>query len=172
MTQARMATGSDAPGIARVQVDAWRAAYRGLMDAALHDALDASRRAPVWEAFLARPDHQLFVVEHKEVIIGYAHLCAAREGSAASLTDAPSLAEIASIYVASHCWRQGVGTRLLDAVETAVRVLGHGGAVLWVLESNHAGRRFYERFGYTPDGGRKHHPGSGLVELRYFRSLV
>ena len=43
----RVAWGDDAPGIAAVQVRAWRAAYADLLPADALDALDAAGRAAV-----------------------------------------------------------------------------------------------------------------------------
>jgi ribosomal protein S18 acetylase RimI-like enzyme len=46
-------------------------------------------------------------------------------------------------------------------------------ASLWVLEENAIGRRFYEKFGFKPDGKIKPYPSSGreLQELRYIIGL-
>ena len=55
--------------------------------------------------------------------------------------------ELCALYVLPEFWDRGVGHRLLDAV-APVRVL-------WVLEANARGRRFYERHGWRPDGSVK-----------------
>jgi RimJ/RimL family protein N-acetyltransferase len=46
---------------------------------------------------------------------------------------------------------------------------GYGEAVLWVLEDNPRARRFYERTGWSLDGGVKDdsHLGVSVTEVRY-----
>ena len=41
---------------------------------------------------------------------------------------------------------------------------------LWVLEGHPMARRFYEKFGFVPDGESKTLQKSGLVEIRYTKS--
>lgn len=87
----RIAVSSDALGIPSVQVAAWRAAYRGLMDPSLLDSLDPAARTGSWETLVAAPDHGLFVVEHDRRIRGYAHICASRDDSSAGTGEVASL---------------------------------------------------------------------------------
>lgn len=161
----RVAVSSDALGIARVQVAAWQAAYRGLMEQSLLDSLDPAAKVRSWETFTTAPEHQVFVVEDGSRIAGYAHVCASR--------DEPDSAtgEVASIYVLPSLWRKGLGTALLRTAERALIAQGHHSITLWVLEANTLARQFYERSGYLADGAAKLHPKSGLRELRYRRSV-
>jgi len=161
----RIAVLSDALGIARVQVAAWQVAYRGLMDQPLLGSLEPAAKLQSWEAFLAAPDHQLFVVEDGSHIAGYAHVCASR--------DEPNsfAGEVASMYVAPAYWRRGLGTVLLHTAERALTMRGHNSITLWVLEANKSARQFYEHFGYSSDGASKQHPKSGLIEVRYQRTV-
>jgi len=160
----RVAVSTDALGIARVQVAAWQAAYRGLMEQALLDSLDSAAKVHSWETFLAAPEHQLFVVEDGLRITGYAHVCASR--------DEPNsfTGEVASMYVLPSLWRKGLGSALLRTAERALIAQGHHSITLWVLEANNPARQFYERSGYAPDGTSNLHPKSGLREVRYRRS--
>ena len=45
-------------------------------------------------------------------------------------------------------------------------------ACLWVLEENHAARRFYEKQGFCPCEGRMLFSEEGIREIRYVRSLA
>ncbi len=44
----RIATSSDAPKIAHIHVETWRAAYRGQIPDAVLDGLDVERRTVFW----------------------------------------------------------------------------------------------------------------------------
>ena len=70
--------------------------------------------------------------------------------------------ELHALYVLPELWGRGIGRDLLAAAGDV--------SELWVLESNERARRFYERFGWAPDGsGREVH---GVLELRYRRSAL
>lgn len=60
------------------RVSPWQAAYRGLMEPLLLDSLDAAAKVRSWEVFIAAPEHQLFVLEHEELVTGYVHIFASR----------------------------------------------------------------------------------------------
>ena len=59
------------------------------------------------------------------------------------------------------------------ALFDAMRAAGHRDAILWVLDDNPRARRFYEREGWTLDGGRKEqdHLGVRVAEVRYRLNL-
>lgn len=50
---------------------------------------------------------------------------------------------------------------------------GYTEATLWVFEENARARLFYERFGWTADGGTEFFERSGrrVIEIRYHRPL-
>lgn len=103
---------SDAPGVAEVHARSWQAAYAGLLPQSLLDDLDPARRAPGWEATLRAvdgPDQATLVAEDDGQLVGFVHLCPARN------TSDHSVAEITTMYVAPRSWRTGVGRRLMAA---------------------------------------------------------
>ncbi|MBW3619005.1 MAG: GNAT family N-acetyltransferase [Actinobacteria bacterium] len=88
--------------------------------------------------------------------------------------DAPSrTGEVHAIYVDPAHWGRGAGSRLLSAGLDLLAAAGHRRATLWVLESNHRTRTFYEDRGWSADGGaRSERRGDvTLFELRYARPL-
>jgi GNAT superfamily N-acetyltransferase len=66
-----------------------------------------------------------------------------------------------ALYVVPDRWDGGVGSRLLEVAGPV--------SVLWVLEDNHRGRRFYERHGWASDGAEQ--DAFGANELRYRRVI-
>jgi len=57
-----------------------------------------------------------------------------------------------TLYVLPPHWGEGVGSALHDHALERLRALGTSKARLWTLEENAAGRRFYERRGWTLTG--------------------
>jgi GNAT superfamily N-acetyltransferase len=65
--------------------------------------------------------------------------------------------QLHALYVLPERQGRGIGDRLLAAAGPV--------EVLWVLDANARGRRFYERRGWRPDGGER--VAFGVRELRY-----
>jgi ribosomal protein S18 acetylase RimI-like enzyme len=87
----------------------------------------------------------LLVAEDGEEIVGMAQLAFSRA------TNADHRAEVQRVAVARDARREGIGRRLMSAVETAAR--HHGVTLLWL--TTHDGTdacRFYESVGYTKLG--------------------
>lgn len=91
-----------------------------------------------WQRFPGR----ILVAEVENVLVGFVAFDAA---------------ELHALYVLPEYQGQGIGHRLLTAA----------GAVssLWVLQENHAARRFYAAHGWAPDGMER--MAFGVVEMRY-----
>lgn len=168
MITVRRAAPVDATAIALVHVRAWQAAYRGLMPDDVLDRLSVDERALRWRDILSNPDGVVLVAvtpEHAGGVTGFCSLIPSRDEDAASGT-----AEIAALYVAPERWRAGLGTALLASALVHAKRRGYTQLTLWVVETNAAGRRFYEALGLSHDGARKDVvlEGGGLLnEVRY-----
>lgn len=147
--QIRTAVTEDAPGIARVHVDAWRAAYRGLIDQVLLDELDLDQRAQQWRGLIENSPHAVVVGQVREQVAGWATFGAGRDGGASDL------GELKGLYVHPDEWSTGVGRALILHVENELCLAGYPEAYLWVLRGNERAIRFYERHGWSADGGEK-----------------
>ena len=80
-TTIRPATLDDAEAIAHVQVETWRAAYRGMISDHFLDAMSEDKRRSHWSEILKRPEHATFVAEVEgHGIIGFANGGPEREG--------------------------------------------------------------------------------------------
>lgn len=166
----RPATVADAPGIAEVQVLAWKAAYVGLMPQDYLDALEVADRTAYWERGLTagRPGARLLVVAEGPLVVGFAAV-----GGAVEPEGSP-LGELYAINLRPDTWGQGVGALLLAAAEEALLDLGHAEAILWVVPGNTRARRFYERHGWAVDAVERVATVFGVTvpEVRYRRRLA
>ena len=141
----RPASVDDAAAIARVRVDAWRTAYRGIVPDAYLDAMDVEASAQMWDRVLAAAATKasVFVAENDGEVVGFA---------AANLLQEPKHdfnAELSAIYLRRDYRRAGIGRRLVRAVTQAQREKGANGLIVWVIAKNQAARSFYEALGGT-----------------------
>ena len=152
----RPATLLDLDAIAALHAANYRLAYRGaLRDDFLAGDLE-SERLRYWHDRLREPKGQrvIEVLELGGRCVGF---------SCTELDDSADWgSKLANLHVAAAYQSRGLGTRLLRAVAARCATRG-GGLYWWVVESNAAARRFYERLGATergggtweaPDGGR------------------
>ena len=162
----RPARVEDAAPLARIHVATWRAAYAHVFGAERLAAIEAERRVQAWERSLRDPaPHETVLVAEDTAggLIGFASVGSCRDGP-----EAPG-GELYALYVLPEAWGSGAGTALLAAGIDSLRAAGYDNAILWVLEDNPRARRFYEREGWLPDGGRRtsEHLGVETVEVRY-----
>ena len=136
----------DGPAIARVHVDTWRAAYRGIMPDAVLDNLSYGQRAVSWQQILSDPDSTTLVAVVDDVI-GFVTGGAERDPPSGAGSEA---AELLAIYVLAEHQGVGVGEALVR--ELAKRLIGRGFRTLklWVLDANSSGGRFYRKLGGRP----------------------
>lgn len=163
----REATVADSAGIARVRIETWRTAYRGLVPQEVLDRLNVERetilRIERWDEHHAHAGaHDLVAVADSEVV-GWAFAGPARD------PDPPATAELYAIYAIAERWSRGVGHALLAEVERRLIADGHEGAYLWMLDGNARAAAFYESHGWHADSGRK--VEEGMHEVRRVRSF-
>jgi GNAT superfamily N-acetyltransferase len=139
----RRAVPADAPAIAQVRVEAWRATYKGMIPDAYLAAMKVEDSAALWLRVLtAAPNRtSVFVAASDANVVGFACgnlLAESKHGLDAELT---------AIYLTRDFQRAGVGRRLVGAVVEAQRSYGATGLLTWVIAGNAAARAFYEHLG-------------------------
>jgi RimJ/RimL family protein N-acetyltransferase len=164
----------DAPGLARVAVAAWRAAYAGLMPEALLEAMGYERREARFREVLAPPLglRGTWVAELADAgeprAVGYASFGPCRDADAT-----PGTGELYALYVLPALWGTGLGRELLARALGDLARRGLAPVTLWVLTGNARARRFYERAGFALEPGREREPkavlGFELDHARYAR---
>ncbi len=141
----RSATADDAPGIARVHVDTWRTAYRGIVPDGFLDNLSYQGRESRWHDILSgsETDNSFVYVAANEAgeIVGFA------SGGPAEEKEEQFQGELRAIYVLEETQGQGIGKRLVQAVAQRLASMGMTSMLLYVFKDNHQARRFYESLG-------------------------
>ncbi|MFN2586670.1 MAG: N-acetyltransferase family protein [Actinomycetota bacterium] len=164
----REATPADAPGIARVHVASWNAAYRGVIADDALDALTEESLTPEWRAEIEQPPlpGATVTVVEDGAVIGYARYGPARDDD----LDPGSTAEVYGFYLHPQHWGRGAGRRLMAHVVDDLRARGFRTGVLWVVQANERAQAFYRALGFEPDG-RDDKLCIGAPEFRYRRDL-
>jgi GNAT superfamily N-acetyltransferase len=153
-----------------LHVRSWRVAYRGIVPDAILDGLSIEARVGFWARAIAQTaiepsrEARIWVVEAAGRVVGLATTRPCPDADVAAGTG-----EVHSIYLAPEAWSRGLGASLLDAAVADLHERGFAPIVLWVIEGNVRGRRFYERTGWAPDGGRQPIDFDGVLvdEIRY-----
>jgi GNAT superfamily N-acetyltransferase len=139
----RSAAPRDAEAIARVRIDGWRTAYRGLVPAAYLDGMQVDANTALWDRILSAGPNSasVFVAVRGDEVVGFAagnKLGEPRYGLDAELT---------AVYLRREFQRVGIGRRLIAAVVDAQRAYGATGMIVWLLAANKPARAFYEALG-------------------------
>lgn len=136
----REASVEDAPAIARVTVDTWKTAYRGIIDDNYLNNLTYEEREKGWREF---PFHDAFVLAAEDdtgKIIGFAAGGPQRE------EDSEYKGELYAIYIYREQQRKGIGQALFGSFLQKLAQSGINSLILWVL-SDSPYRQFYEKLG-------------------------
>ena len=146
--QIREAAVGDAKGIARVHVDSWKTAYKGIVSSAYLDGISYEDREKMWISLLdptqqAKHSFKIVACDNKE-IIGFV------SGRQSRDTLANLEGEIIGLYLLEHYQGMGIGKRLMKVGAEALHKAGLRSMIIWVLDKNERAIGFYEHL-----GGRK-----------------
>lgn len=166
----RQAKVGDAKGIAGVHVRTWQFSYKGQIPDFYLDSLTIEKRAKSWEKNLKSLGKKVkaIVAEADGNIVGWCTYGASRDEDATKESG-----ELHGIYVLPKYMGKGVGSALMDKALADLRLDGHKGATLWVLDSNTKTRKWYESRKWEVEGKTKvdQRDGFELNEVRYVIKL-
>ena len=161
----RAATEDDIEGIRRVARDAWEAAYLDIIgEREVDAAMDEWYSREYLERTLGAEDVGYFVAHEGDEVVGYA-------GGGPS--DEVGIGVLSSIYVAPDRWGEGIGERLLEAVERHLDGLGMARMRAAVLADNEVGNAFYRARGFERIEEREADllAGKTVPEYVYYREI-
>jgi len=149
----------DCGGIARVNVDTWRAAYRGIIARESLDRLTYAERQDHLENFFRTADENTFpyvAVDEPEGIVAYVGAGLERERSTYNH------GEIYALYVLEEHQKKGIGSKLVGAVARRFTFMNVNSLLIWVLAGNPCAGFYGKRGGRRVDtrkldiGGTSH----------------
>ncbi|OKL49655.1 hypothetical protein BSR29_01485 [Boudabousia liubingyangii] len=169
---------SDVPQFARIHLDAWAEAYRGLLPDELLDARTLEGQTQKWHRSLAP-----MIAAGNDMAGGERGADGEATPEAPAQTSTPDnasgepwdecfvaeadgelvgwiivgrareenyqhMGELKGIYVAPEHFGQGAGSALIELGERTIAAHGHESAYLWVLAGNERAIRFYQSHGW------------------------
>lgn len=170
----RAATPDDAQQMARLHAAAWQSAYAEVMSAEFLAGMDVERGAAWWRETLAGAPADPEPWAHLVAEIDGRVVAMVTVGPARDADDDLPRAQLWMLNAHPDAFGTGAATELHRHALGAMRGRGVALAYLWVARDNPRARRFYEREGWTADGGEKseHLGGAEVAELRYVTSLA
>jgi len=140
----RQATLADAPAIAKIRIDTWRTAYRGIVpeDYLSNMSYEESERS--WVSRLSETEREKTWVYVAVDAVG--RLVGFVSGGMGRDEDPVYKSELYAIYILQAYQGQGIGRLLALALVEKLVQMGFDSMLLWVFADNPA-RRFYEAMG-------------------------
>jgi GNAT superfamily N-acetyltransferase len=166
----RVGWADDAPGIAEVQVRAWRREYDGLLPADMLEAMTPGDVAEAWREALTKPKdarNRVLVALERNAIRGFAVTSPAADPDADPIADG----EVSELTVDPDHTRHGHGSRLVQACADTLRADRFTRAVTWLNSTDDVRRGFLTEAGWAPDGAHRELDlhGDGSVRVKQVR---
>jgi GNAT superfamily N-acetyltransferase len=152
----RTATEFDAPAIAELHAESWRANYRGEYRDEYLDGDVFEDRRRIWSERFQNPRPGQFVVvaERERKLVGFACVYGGEDPQWGSFLD--------NIHVRPGEQSRGLGAALMTRIfEWCTNHHPDEGLYLWVLNSNHRAQSFYASLGAEDRGGELSEPAGG-----------
>lgn len=158
----RTARSDDARAMASVFIEAWRGAYRGIVDDVVIDSWQPEEVTKWMEELIASTTAHTLVAEFEPgQIAGFTRFGVDEEELESG--------HIFALYVAPSAGGHGVGRSLLDRALAFIDPHSSRPVTLWVFEKNQRARRFYTAAGFVPDGASRVEAAFGAPEIKMRR---
>jgi N-acetylglutamate synthase-like GNAT family acetyltransferase len=154
---------SDIPAVAKVHVESWKVAFKGILSENFLEQLKAERFEKVWGDLLKRSNRlNLLIEEHKNVIGFISFEISAEEKKSTE-------GEIIALYIDYLSWRHGAGTSLIEQAKIHMKKNGFETAFLWTMAHNAISRSFFDKTGFILTGEQRtsERNGEHFEEVRY-----
>lgn len=142
-------------GKAYVHYKSWHETYTNLVDSTYMNSVTLEKcvkMAHKWR-------ENILIAKDGEKVIGFVGYGSSRDAAL------PDLGEVYALYVLEEYHGLKVGYALMNAA--LQKLTDYKKIAVWVLKDNHKAIRFYERYGFRPDGtSREIMLGTPNVELR------
>jgi GNAT superfamily N-acetyltransferase len=134
----RGALAENAPAMAKVHVDSWQAAYRGIVPDSFLAEFTCSKREAAWREGMMNRAEETYLAEQNGTAGGLLTIGAGGDDD----LDRDIPGGIWGICLSPNRWRKGIGTVLVKEAETRLKKRGCKEIVFWVLAENAGARKF------------------------------
>lgn len=164
----REANINDSARVAEIEVLSNRYAYKYILSYDyLFNDLSVENRLPVFSRWISEKRFGIYVYEDTDtgIIKGMMGIGMCED------EDKEKAFELHFIYLDPDYVRIGIGSEMLAFFEKTGKEKGCSELVIWVLEENGMGIKFYEKHDYHPDGKEKIFKRWNKREIRYVKSI-
>jgi len=167
----RLATKQDASDIAKIHVNTWQSAYKGIMSSTYLESMSIEEKTEQWSKILSIDSVGInLVIESKDSIVGFCVFGPIRDIDLSN----ENAGELVAINISPKYWRNGFGSKAIKYIIKASIKENWEALYLWVLKENTQAIQVYEALGFAPEGGEKRDKnltGYELHEIRYVKKL-
>ena len=139
----RTATINDAEKVAKIKIEGWQTAYRGIIDDDFLDNMNINEEIEKRKNNIEN-GADIIVAELDNEIVGF---CLYRNYIKDPESYPNANCELSSLYVRSSLKRRGIGTKLMQHVIQKLQNQGKTKMILGCLKENYPSRAFYEKMG-------------------------
>lgn len=132
---------NDIPSVVDIQMNGWKAAYKGIIDDDILDAMNRDEKINRMQNNYLDEPFIVSVINNE--VVGFCRYVYDNHYS----PDYPIDCEIVALYVKPELKYQGIGTKMFDYVINEYKKLNKKKMIIWCLRDNHPSRRFYEKMG-------------------------
>ena len=164
----RNAVVSDSSRIAEIIVNSSRFAYKAFMnEELLYNKIQVDERIDAVKRWINGNHDYIYVYEDDKtkIVKGMMGIDKCFD------EDKTNASELHILYVEPEFSREGIGSSLMQYFENISRKNGNKELVVWVLEENKIGRKFYEKNNFTCEGKTKMFERYNKKEIRYIKNL-
>lgn len=157
----------DAKILGEIHASSWKEAYKGIVPDEILNQITPEKREKYFKKALTEGWERDAIIYKESTAAGLISIGRCRDEDRNE-----DYGEIWGVYLKPEYWNQGIGYELMSWGIDELKKEGYSKVSLWVLEENHAARRFYEKYGFLHDGTEKEITiGKVLKELRYEMQL-
>lgn len=143
----RQAKIGDEKELAKIVIDSWKTAYRGIIEDDYLANLNYQEKEEKQRKHITEQDQRgsyIYVYEDDVInkILGFIILGPPQEKEMVNFD-----MEIYALYVEMNNKYRGIGTKLINFAKNKMILLGHKNIFLWCLSDNLSGIRFYKKMG-------------------------
>lgn len=151
----RIANESDYEQIAKISIEGWQHAYKGIFPDSVLNNLQWQPRVDGRRKHFDRDTMACFVYVIDENVVAFCDVGVARKVDGAT-SISTGYGEIYAIYVLPSYQRQGIGKILFNRALEYVNERGWGNVVIWTLVENKSSHLFYANCGCKPNPWKKY----------------
>ena len=132
----------DIPQVVNIQIDEWRAAYKGMIDDEYLENMNVEKKIKMREKDYK--ETRFIVAEINNEIVGF---CRYTDNINKTPETLEADCELRALYVKPEVKHNGIGKKMFQYAVNEFKNMGKTKMVLWCLKDNVLARKFYEKMG-------------------------